>query len=94
MWETDVLTTVSAVIAGLRQPGPNWESMASTVSNLAAEIGRQILPGRMEPGQPTPMMNQRACDTAGELESLETALLERNIPKAIEHAVAALRMVG
>jgi len=31
-------------------------------------------------------MNQKACDTSAELESLEAALSERNVPKALEHA--------
>jgi hypothetical protein len=94
MWETNVRTTVSAIIASLRQAKPDCESMASTVGDLAAEVGRQNLPRRVEPGEPTPMMNQKACDTSAELESLEAALSERNVPKALEHAEAALRVVG
>ena len=94
MWETNVRTTVSTIIVGLRQAKPNCESMASMVNGLAAEVGRQILPRRVEPGEPTPVMNQKACDTSAELESLEAALSERNVPKALEHAKAALRVVG
>ena len=94
MWETNVRTIVSAIIASLRRAKPNCESMASTVSDLAVEVRRQNLFRQIEPGEPTPMMNQKACDTSAELESLEAALSERNVPKALEHAEAALRVVG
>lgn len=94
MWEANVRTTVSAIIASLLQVRPNCESMLSTVGDLAAEVGRQNLPRLVEPGDPTPMMNHKACDVWTELESLETALSDRNVPKALEHAEAALRVVG
>jgi hypothetical protein len=61
------------------------------VSDLAVEVEMQNLPRQVEPGAATPMMNQKACDVCAELESLKAALSERNVPKALERANAALR---
>lgn len=94
MWEDNVRKTVSAIIMNLRQVKPDCESMVSTVSDLAAEVRRQNLFRRVEPGDPAPMMNQKACEIRPELESLAAALLEENVPKALEHAETALRLLG
>jgi hypothetical protein len=95
MWEANVRTTISAILASLRQPRPDFERMAFTVSDLGIEVGAQNLPGRVEPGAPTPTMrSQKACDTCAELESLGAALSDRNAPKAIGHAKAVLGVVG
>ncbi len=94
MWETNVRTKVSAIIANLRQVKPNFEGLISAVSDLVVEVRSQTLFKQLEPGDPVPPLNLRACDVRTELESLEAALSERNVPKALEHAEAALRVVG
>jgi hypothetical protein len=95
MWEANVRTTLSKIIAHLRQVKPNWERMIYTVSDLAIEVRNENLPSLVETGGPTPSMkNQKACEVCAELESLEAALSERNIPKALEHAEGALRVLG
>src|SRR5258708_2344922 len=86
MWEANVRTTLSAIVANLRQVKPNCESMVSAVSDLAVGVRRQTLFGQVEPGDPYLMMNEKACEIRTELESLEAALSERNVPKALEHA--------
>jgi hypothetical protein len=78
MWEANVRTTVCAILADLRQVKPNFETMVSTVNDLAVEVGIEKLPRRVEPGAATPMMNQKACDICTELESLQTALSKRD----------------
>jgi hypothetical protein len=90
MWETRVRTTISVIIADLHQEKPNWERMAYTVTDLVVEVGNQNLPSLVEPGMPIPMINEKACDICTELESLVAALSEKNAPKALEYAEAAL----
>jgi hypothetical protein len=94
MWEANARTTLSTIIANLRQVKPNCESMVSAVSDLAAEIGRQNLFRHVEPGDPSPMMNQKAVVIRAQLENLEAALSEGNVLKSVELAEVALRLVG
>jgi hypothetical protein len=93
MWEANVRTTLSAIIANLRQVKPHWESMISPVNDLAVDVRRQNLFRKVKPGDPHPTMNVKACVIGAELESLEAALSERNVSQALEHAETALRKV-
>jgi len=89
-WEDSVRKTLSAVMVNLRRVKPNSESMVSTVSDLAVEVGRQNLFKHVEPCSPDPTINQKACEVRSELEGLAAALSEGNVPKAMTHAEAAL----
>lgn len=94
MWESNARTTLSSIIANLLHANPDCGSIARTVNNLAKEIGRQNRFKQVEPGDAPPMMNQKACETRAELENVETALREKDVPKALEHAKTALRVLN
>jgi hypothetical protein len=53
MWEVNVWSNVTEIIASLREEKPNWERMVYTVSDLAVEVGNQNLPSLLQPGAPT-----------------------------------------
>jgi len=72
---------------------PNWEIMVSRVSELAEEVGIQLLPKEEGP-EGTPLMNEKARVTCEELESLKAGLSDRSVPEALKRAEAALRAVG
>jgi hypothetical protein len=94
MWEANVRAAVSKVIADLQSGKPNWDTVVSAVSDLAEEVGTQLLPKQLEPGEEPPLMNEKARVTCEELESLKAALSERSVPKALKRAETVLRVVG
>ncbi len=94
MWEDSVRNAVSAIIVNLREVTPDFESMVSTLRDLAVEVGRQNLFRQVEPGDPPPMMNQNGCEVQLELEGLKAALSEGNVPNALKQAEAVLLLLG
>jgi hypothetical protein len=96
VWEEKTRKSISEIVAALRVgERPDYQRMILGVRDLAEESERQIFPSREGPSG-TPIMNKimnKACEIGPELKLLEAALLEKNVPKALEHAEAALRVL-
>lgn len=92
MWEEKVIETVSEIVEALRVKNPDCQRMIPKVRDLAKAIPRSIFK-QVKPGDPEPMMNQKAVEVRFHLESLEAALMVDDIGKALEHAEDVLRVL-
>jgi hypothetical protein len=97
MWEANVRTTVSKIIANLNEQHPDewWDGMADMVSDLDADNAFETNEGRHVESEASPpvLKNQRASDIHAELESFEAALREHNGGRSLEHAHAILQIL-
>ena len=73
MWEANVRTTVSKIIANLNEQHPDewWDGMADMVSDLDADNAFETNEGRHVESEASPpvLKNQKASDIHAELEA-------------------------
>jgi hypothetical protein len=97
MWKDNTRQTLIGMVKDLEVVRRlEYQSMIPRVRELVEESERQIHPS-LEGPNGTPIMNEimlKACEIAPVLELLKAALSKKNRQKALEHAKAALLMLG
>jgi hypothetical protein len=94
VWKENARQTVSQIVAALRLKNPACEGLMHIVSDLIKEVGRQNLLRITEPGESSETRNRLVAETLIELEDLQSALAANDVPKAMERAQAALRLLA
>jgi hypothetical protein len=90
----DMARKIISEIVALQGERPDCQSIIPTVLNLKKHIGRQYRFRQLKPGDSITYVNSIVSEIQLELDMLESALLADNVPKALEHAKAALRALG
>jgi hypothetical protein len=92
-WQINARKGISEILNYLRQKPADFQFAIRMVTQVRQEVRRQNLMQEWTPGDPQPMINEKASLVGGQLDRAAESLSRSNLPQGLKHLEAALKML-